>query len=567
MDEPTLGAEPSTELPFKLTPSAASQWVDELPVLNTVHTAEKIYRVLRSLSNLEIEPVLRFQLLERLNETVCLLPIALEKHFLDASFPLPKKEQKLAKLSTHLHRELASNYFLITKSELFSDSGTFAPIQITTIIERAFYSLSQEQLLIAQRYVACSARFWTQFYELLALAEQLDLLFLENQKEGPVDLLVKRILLFSLSNPNRFSQREIKELYLLFELHAELAQLDTQPSNNQSKKAGFFIELGYFQPPRHISRITPDSTVSALRYIHTNNLVEHLIDQFKVLLNTDNGSCLLSNKRMLGKVVRSLGAPERRKNTRTQSESPECTIISGLENIISFISSPDDTEKTKKIIKPVRASDLWNDIPDFDIIPLDTNNHQTNLFSNNERDENIASSALAKSKNKVANSDVWGKKPLSNPDLKIKGLGCKILDISTGGFHLLWIKEANASIKVSEIISISQAGHPIKTGVVRWIENNAELGLSFGIELLSPTNQVVIVSSPKQPESEIKGLLIPELPEKNIQQSILISPSKYKAGGWIDLKGKTTSKRYQLQKLLEASPSFNQFSLFKLDNS
>ncbi|GEM_PF-3461811 len=567
MYEPTLGAEPSAELPFKLTTSAISEWIDQLPVLNTVHSAEKIYRVLQSLSDLEIEPALRFQLLECLNGTACLLSNTLEKHFLDASFPLPKKEQKLAKLSTHLHRELTSNYAIITKSEPFLGSGNFAPSQIRATVGHALYSLSQEQLLIAQRYEACSTRFWTQFYELLALVEQLDIRPLDNSKENSIDLLIKRILLFSISNPNRFSQREIKELYSLFKLHAELAQLDNHPSNNQSKKAGFFIELGYFQPPRHISRITPDSSVSTLRYIHTNDLVEYLIDQFKALLNTDNGNCLFSSKRMLGKVVRSLGAPERRKNPRLQSESPACTVIPGLENIISFLSNPDSAGKTKEAIKPVRASELWNDIPDFDIIPLDTNNLQTNAFSNNEHGESIAHSALTKSKSMIASTDIWGKKPLSRPELKIKNLDCKILDISTKGFHLLWIKEANANIKVSEIISISQAGQPMKTGVVRWIENDRRSGLSFGIELLSPVTQIVTASSPKQPDSEIKGLLIPELPEKNIQQSILVSPSKYKTGGWVDLKGKTVSKRYRLQKLLETSPSFNQFSLFKLDNS
>jgi len=150
-----------TELPFEATPAAISEWIDALPVLNTVQTAEKIYRALQALNTVEIKPALHFELLEQLKETVYLLSPALEKYFLDTSFPLQKKELKLAKLSTHLHRELSSNYSLICKSEAFLDPEKFSPGQQASTIKCALHSLSLEQLLVAQRNEACSTRFWT----------------------------------------------------------------------------------------------------------------------------------------------------------------------------------------------------------------------------------------------------------------------------------------------------------------------------------------------------------------------------------------------------------------------
>ena len=561
-----------TELPFEATPAAISEWIDALPVLNTVQTAEKIYRALQALNTLEIKPALHFELLEQLKETVYLLSPALEKYFLDTSFPLQKKELKLAKLSTHLHRELSSNYSLICKSEAFLDPEKFSPGQQASTIKCALHSLSLEQLLVAQRYEACSTRFWTQFYELLALTEQLNFQSTDDtlvvQESNALELIAKRLLLFSLCNPNRFSQREIKGLYNLLGEHTELAKLDDQPTDCQSKKAGFFMMLDSSQSPQHISRLNLDSSSASVRYIHTNNLVIHLIDQFKTLLSSEQESCLISNRRMLGKIVRSLGAPERRRRQRHKSESPECTIIPGLENIITFLSEHEKPKTNKKLINPVRtASELWNDIPDFGIIPLDENNLQIDHLRNNQRDENVANTTLINSKYQVTSSEIWGQGSLPTPKTGIKPLDCKVLDVSTKGFHLLWVKEANAKIKVSEIISISQPGQPMKTGVVRWIEQDRESGLSFGIELLSPITQLVTASSPKQPDSEIKGILIHELPEVGIQQSLLISPSKYRTGSWVNVKNETVTRRYRLQKLLETSPSFVQFTLFKLDKT
>lgn len=177
----------------------------------------------------------------------------------------------------------------------------------------------------------------------------------------------------------------------------------------------------------------------------------------------------------------------------------------------------------------------------------------------------MANFSLAISKDQVKTEEIWKKKP--TPQGKIRPvLDCKILNSSKKGSRLLRIRDEHSKIKVGEIISIQQPNHQMEIDVIRWIAQNETSGLSFGVEQLSPIARVVTITSPKQPDSEVKGLFIPALPEPDSCDSLLISPSKFRTGAWIDLKKSGKPKRYQLHKLLEISPSFHQFTLFKLDN-
>jgi hypothetical protein len=551
--------------PFKLTPAAVAAWIDELPVLNTVQTAEKLYRALSTLKQLDINPMLRFQLIEHMKNTIYLLSKGLEKYFIDVSFPLQKKELKLSKLSTHLHRELVSNYTLLTKDNTFLNSGPFSSSQKEIIIERALCSLALEQLMIFQRYEACSTRFWSQLYGLITLAEQLGLLP-TTKENSPLEIIIKRILLFSLSAPNRFSQRDITALYALLEERAEWAQLGSQSGDSQEEKSGFFIELNSPLAPQHTSRL--ETLTPTLRYLHTNSLIKQLISQFRLLVNTQYKNHIAPNQQMLAKVIRSLSTPEHRKYKRLNSQPAECSAILGLNNIVEYLSdaSASRSKKVTKKMKTVRASELWDDIPDFGILPIDANGSNTLTFGSSHRNEGLAYTQLSNSKSQVPSSDIWNKTGSNITPIKISAFGCKIIDISQKGLQLLWTKEDTAKIKVGGIIAIFQDNIPVKSGIIRRVAQDEKGELSFGVELLSPVVQLVTISSPKQPDSEIKGLLIPEQLKENIQQSLLIPPSKYQTGGWVDIKEKETPQRYRFQKLLEASPSFEQFSLFKLDN-
>ncbi|MBU6199135.1 MAG: hypothetical protein KGP08_05740 [Xanthomonadaceae bacterium] len=209
------------------------KWLAQMPLANPGATARLLISALRETNQLRIDPQQRIDALEMLREPVGNIIAVLVKQVLGDSFPLPPQKQQLGQLAQEFEHELALGYCAAIY-DLCAPAGAVpflrgksVALALTRAIQHRGGSLYQVYL----RYHAPPPGAWQNLHDLFGFATAVgaDEKPVPDPRAGVTNVRLAYIhsLLFALSNPYRFTQRENGDIYALTRIwstHGELRE-------------------------------------------------------------------------------------------------------------------------------------------------------------------------------------------------------------------------------------------------------------------------------------------------------------------------------------------------------
>ncbi len=598
---------------------AVASWLKQLPMANAQKTCDVFRVFLTTINSQHIAPKSRFEIIEQLRPLLLTLSPVLDFVYTEKGFPLDERSRGMAQLLLQCYFELSKSYKLVADDVAFSDSRLFSIIQRATVLHRSLQTRSLAQTRIAQLYEAPPAQFWREAYDVFLMAESLGVANewiqdseVNDTNKSTIAHVFKLILLFSMSNPNRYRQNNHKHIYSLIEQFASLCGL-AEASMLDGRKATFYFDFDQDCAPRHMSHMEPD-TSGKLRYLFTRRMVEEIIANIHMLTVADKRSplCQRLERPLVFRIIRSLGAPERRKSMRI-SEDDERPLLIGMRPIIDAIIDSRyrelrDPNSSPIVNQPVGAKNIFlgpeeiqdNDstavyqsvsspyqyvseksgrfiakvkpvnVPDYKLMPVDDGWNSLNIDggrNENRSENNMAGWFRKPEREQVTFEDIWGdtSENVLHDQLDNKqssNSACKLINSSVTGYSMVWLDNGPEKIKVGELIGFPLEDNRFELGSVCWIFNSEEGQLSFGIELLSASADVTKIKFRDRSSGSSYALLLSD-DEDGID--ILLTPSEYKIGDSLELDTDVSQGKYSLEKLVESTGAYSRYSLVRLE--
>lgn len=445
---------------FAADGKALRNWISHLPLANPGATARLLTGALREMNQLRIEPLQRLDALEMLRPSVDQIVTWLGRQTLGDSLPLPPQKQQLGQLAQDFERELALGYGAVVY-DLCAPAGAVpfmrgkaVALALTRAIQHRNAGLFQAYLL----YRAPPAGAWQALHDLFrfAVAVQADDKPLEDPLCGGAQISVRmaymHALLFALSNPYRFTQKENCEIYELtriWSMHCELRE-GRAPQGAVAVRTDADMSPGYLPEEREV----PGEGLWAFEISALVRFVEGQLAMLPPGLATTQfrlrgGPVMHTEVAFVERLMRSWDAASERSRQRLAAGHQLDTVI-GLHDLHFVLAGNQDFEtflrKTRGVAITLHESD------------------------------------------RVA---TWAAGANGNVPTRIKRLCAKVLDQSLGGYRLVWDKIDGVRVRVGELVGLAPPAEDDDTqdwmvGTIRWLRIEPNGAMDAGIELLAP---------------------------------------------------------------------------------
>jgi len=143
----------------------------------------------------------------------------------------------------------------------------------------------------------------------------------------------------------------------------------------------------------------------------------------------------------------------------------------------------------------------------------------------------------------------------------------KMVNVSAGGYCLLWDNPETTRAQVGELVGIRENSDPNtfhwRLGVIRWLKFVKKRGLELGVQMLSPG--AVGLAARLESSSRVKnqdftrGLLLPEITTIQQAATLLLPSPPFMPGDVAVINCHGKDVRVRLTQLLENTGSFAQF--------
>ena len=530
-------------------PLKIKEWLEHLPLDNTGETARLVYQELTALNRTSIAPQHRFQILEFFRPSVQHVAGALKKHYLCSTLPLSSISIKAAQLTRELYLEMANGYKIIIDNLLTNEATASMTL---THMHRAMCYLSEALLTSYQMYAPSPATVWHDMHQMYRYAEHKKLHespVLDNQNtlnpQRSINDLYKQSLLLALANPYQLSQDGITEVYAALVKLAPYGLLNAV-SNPGDATGSFIINLTGDDPPTSLA-VNKNCGVGSCLALDTTDLIYHLFQ----LLENEAGSLEQNAARedspsspvpsgLARWLISAWGIVSRRSFARLR-KTGRVNITIGLDAIHHFISNTSVVDATLSFIK----KDI-HPAPSSPPNPPRGNSDPIALFSRGLQN--------------TAHRSVDPPRPHATHT-------CTIINESAGGSGLLWKGDGNSTpFKTGEVIGIQTANGMSNNAwgiaVIRWAKNVTSSEVEFGIEMLAPAAEAVLIrthAADRSGDAPLNGLLLPEL-KATSQSATLITPENaFQTGKEIILNTNSGTRHVLLTESLENTSSFMQF--------
>jgi hypothetical protein len=141
-----------------------------------------------------------------------------------------------------------------------------------------------------------------------------------------------------------------------------------------------------------------------------------------------------------------------------------------------------------------------------------------------------------------------------------------MVDVSAGGYCLLWESNDVSSAQVGELVAIRTGAEDSNDGwtlgVIRWMKFTPERGLVLGAQLMASGATPVRVSlraDKSTAENKSLGILLPENTSLNQQASLLLPSLQFRTGCLSTLTRGGSDERIILVRQMENTGSFARF--------
>jgi len=245
---------------FRTDPKSVRQWADALPLANASATARLLYNALRETNSLKVEPLQRLLLLETLRGPIQQIADTVDRQIVGSSFPLPPQKRALGDIAQDFQRELANGY----RISLIEICGVEARVPflrgkpVALALQRLIAHLGAQLAKAYLVYANPPAGLWQMLHDAYAFAREVKL------DDKPVEdpLLCGAVLsprdsyahalLFAMSNPYQFAQRDIHDTYRATQVWASSCRIVAQAADKNLHAVSLDADRGpgYLQDER-----------------------------------------------------------------------------------------------------------------------------------------------------------------------------------------------------------------------------------------------------------------------------------------------------------------------------
>jgi len=458
---------------FATDPKSLRNWISHLPLANPGATARLLIGALREMNELRIEPLQRLEALEMLRLPVDQIVTWLGRQTLGDSLPLPPQKQQLGQLAQDFECALA----------------------LTRAITHRNHCLYEGYLL----YHAPPNGAWQSLHDLFrfAVAVNLDDKAVDDPLFQGAQFTVRtaymHALLYALSNPYRFTQKENGEIHDLTRIWATYCELreGRAPSGAIAVRTDVDLSPGYLPEER-------EAPSEGLWAFEINGLIRFLEGQLAGLppgveitqFRLRGGPTVQTTVAFVERLMRAWEGGGERNQQRLAAGHQLDTVI-GLHDL-HFVLAGDQ---------------------DFDTFLRKTRGVAISLHESD----------------RVA---AWASQGNAGP-LRVKRLNAKVLDQSLGGYRLVWEKLDNARVKVGELVGLATPVEDGETqdwmvGAIRWLRIEANGAMDAGIELLAPRAHPVGLRPFDEngvPRSPMRGVLLERLNVDAADSNSVLAPN------------------------------------------
>lgn len=572
-----------TRPPFDTRPAQVEAWVASLPLANLGESSRLLFEALSQSNGQDVAADLRFRMLELIGIPLRTVVEGLKVHFVGKGIPLGDKARQIVQLTQTLMNLMGAGYRRVIedgadKRGLLRDNR-----QAIVAVHRAITYHGQALLRAYQVYAPYPAGIWQRVHRLYQFAETQGFAQTAIKDDSPaadgtttVEDAYKRILLLALACPYRLRQGEVEQVYHWlgeWARHATLSKLVETRNPNSLFVTNFETD----DPPTYRVLRHTEQHPDACRLLNASRLADAIRDM-QLPRQQDKRTPRQINEEALRRLMLAWGMMPKRRYTRARKEST-AVVAMGLSTVHYFIGGDavfDDArygDGETLFNKPARfeagelsdqqhLSDVWT-MSDIHIAHGTRDSHQ-DTFGNQYID--FSTTETAKPKPAFA--------PIPRPTqvISYEMHEWKMVNVSAGGYRLLWDKNDDSQAHVGELLGLRESGDPdsihLSLGVVRWMKQSAERGLELGVEMLSPGAVAVGTKIHKLGGGSeyMRSLLLPAV--KTIgQPATLLTPAlPYHVGDIVMVNSHGKEARVELTKLVENTGSFAQFQFRPLDS-
>lgn len=556
---------------FDTRPAQLEHWISQLPALNVGETARQLFSALIDMNQLDISSQQRFKALELLRPSVRDVLETLERHYVGQPLPLPDKARKVVELSQALSNQLATGYRICVADEAGKNVLLKDKKLLGTATHRALGHLGEVLLKAYQVYAPYPPAIWHHIHQLYAEAEGRSLLHIVIKGETDevaaetISGLYKQILLLALACPYRLRQGEVTAIHGALKKWSELVSLEefVEP---KSPDQIFITSLDSDDPPTYLVLRHHDYHRKNCRLLDTANLSEAVRAELTALRKKTQRTSALQEG-TLRRLMLSWGVMPKRKYHRATYEA-SAVVAMGLSATHYFISgddafNPDTQEDTplgdRAQFEARDPTEQRQEVPDVWDLRA-TRRWKTDEFTVRMVDlvddtlpEVQETSGAPPTQSDYA-THVW-----------------KMVNVSAGGYCLLWDSKDSTEAQVGELIGIRESSDPdsfhLALGVVRWMKCTPAKGVELGVQMLSPGAVAIATQVVKQNKKMgfTRSLLLPEIGQLQQPATLLTPTLPYQVGDLVNVNSHGKVARVRLTRMIENTGLFAQFQFEPLD--
>lgn len=467
-------------------------WFHALPMANVGETARRIYSTLVDFNRMAFPPLLRARNAEKFREPVDYICNNLRRHFIDTGFPLSEKGRKAAALARALYHEIAISYKAIVLDLLAESGERFDRKLLVIALHRALRYLHQVMYYTSLVYAPWPQGLWREINAIYAYGSQ-NRIHQIQVKEGEgrqasqttLEGVYLACLLFATATPNRLRQGQ--QLALIAELPKWTAHVSLGlPDEGDTGAGRYLVDLFSDSPPIQQDIDAPAAN-RRLRRLDLRPLLKHLHQRFDETpwsggAGADTKGHTL-NRPLLRALILSWSTHHERRFVRTRL-SFELNVVTGLHRLHDHLLRSSQEQEVDS-----DTSERYNSrfLRHQDTTPIDP---WSEPFSHGLTPARVEAEAVPESlfTDGMFSSVLSDSSPTSALTPPRAGESVRTLNESAGGYCIQWQGEKLPKIRVGELLGIqNQTGEGVfSLGVVRWLQQDNNQPLHFGVELIAP---------------------------------------------------------------------------------
>ena len=472
---------------FATESKALREWIDHLPLANPSATARLLLTALREMNQLRLDPSQRVAALETLRDPTTQVIGSLDRTVNADTFPLPAPKQQLGQQISDFDRELALGYTALVH-DICAPAGAVPFMRGKAVTLALVRAIQHYGALLYRAYVLYQTPppgVWQMLHDLFrfAVAVRLDEKPVADPLKSGVEANVRgaymHALLYALSNPYRFTQRENAEIYQLTRMLAGYCELrpGRAPEGAIAVQVESDIGPGYLPEEREVP-------VDGVWAFQISGLTRFLDGEMAALpagadavpFVLKGAAPLRMDLALVEKLSHGWSGTAGRGHTRLPAgHRLDCVI--GLHAVHYVLCENMDFDAFLRSIRGVAISLRESD--------------------------------------RIA---AWTSSPTAET-ARLMRHGVRVLDQSLSGYRLQWDKLDGVRVKVGELLALAppaEAGdmQDWMIGSIRWLRFHSHDAMEAGVELLSRHAVPVGLRSFDEngaPRAPMRGLLLDPL--------------------------------------------------------